>query len=391
VKKLLALVVPVFVLVACGKRGDPKPPVPIIPQATSDLVVTQRADNVILSWSYPALTTAGRSLTNVRRISIYRYDEELPVPAGGRDPNALQPGNVDPTQPQPQAQFARIPTISQVQFAKLSHRIYSIEKANFSTATSGAKLIYTDTPPTRSADGRPVRVNYAVVTEGGTAHSDYSNLAILVPLPVSVPPASLAATAKTEGVTLNWSAPTQTTTGTGGPIVIGYNIYRSAPGQAPGELAAPINPSLVTTTTFTDAPPYGEHEYRVTAVAASGPPLVQSDASAPARVTFKDLVAPPAPTGLEALVETGAVRLIWDPVQAPDLAGYRLYRTEGVGHVNIKEAGTIPLGPPVTTNSWVDSRADLGIAYKYAVTAIDKNGNESARVWTNWVVVPKTP
>ena len=46
---------------ACGKRGDPRPPVPVIPAATSDLVVTQRADRVLLSWAYPALTTAGKT------------------------------------------------------------------------------------------------------------------------------------------------------------------------------------------------------------------------------------------------------------------------------------------------------------------------------------------
>src|ERR687892_21149 len=77
VKKLVAVALLLFVF--CGKRGDPRPPVPVIPQATSDLVVAQRAGQVILSWSYPALTTAGRSLTDVRRISIYRYVESLPV------------------------------------------------------------------------------------------------------------------------------------------------------------------------------------------------------------------------------------------------------------------------------------------------------------------------
>ena len=74
-----------LLVLACGKRGDPKPPVPVIPQATTDLVVTQRAGQVILSWSYPALTTAGRSLTGIERISVYRYVEELPTSAFERD------------------------------------------------------------------------------------------------------------------------------------------------------------------------------------------------------------------------------------------------------------------------------------------------------------------
>jgi hypothetical protein len=391
VKKLSALV-SVFVLVACGKRGDPQPPVPIIPQATSDLVVTQRADNVILSWSYPALTTAGRSLTSVHRISIYRYDEELPVPAAGRDASSLQPGNVDPTQPQPLALFSRVPTITQVQFAKLSHRIYSIEKANLPAATAGAKLVYTDTPPTRSSDGRPVRVSYAVVTEGGTTRSDYSNLAILVPLPVAVPPASLTATAKPEGVALSWTAPAKTTGGASGPTIGGYNIYRTGVNEELAELPTPINPSPVMTTSYTDVPPYGEHAYRVTAVASASTPIVQSDPSQPVRVTFKDLVAPPQPTGLEPLIENNGIRLFWEPVNASDLAGYLIYRTEGTGHNPPRPVGTLKfVTTPQTETTYVNSPVTQGIAFRYGVTAIDKSGNESATTWTDWLVVPKTP
>ena len=88
------------------------------------------------------------------------------------------------------------------------------------------------------------------------------------------------------------------------------------------------------------------------------------------------------------------MRLVWDPVDAPDLAGYMVYRTEGVMQGDkIQEIPTVvPLmESPVTTTYFVDSKANIGIAYRYAVTARDKNGNESERVWTDWVVIPKTP
>ena len=86
------------------------------------------------------------------------------------------------------------------------------------------------------------------------------------------------------------------------------------------------------------------------------------------------------------------MRLVWNAVEAGDLAGYRLYRTEGVGHeTQIREAGTIPLGPVVTETYFRDARTDPGIAYRYAVTAVDKSGNESTRVLSGWVVTPKTP
>src|SRR6266498_3382915 len=76
VKRFLVVI---LIFLACGKRGDPRPPVPVIPKATSDLVVTQRSSKLVLSWSYPSLTTAGKSLPAVRRVTVYRYIEELPA------------------------------------------------------------------------------------------------------------------------------------------------------------------------------------------------------------------------------------------------------------------------------------------------------------------------
>lgn len=386
-RKLLAALF--LTLVACGKRGDPHPPVPVIPQPTSDLVVTQRANRVILSWSYPSLTTAGRSLTEIRRISVYRYSEDLPVAPGGRDPKTLLPGDIDATQPLPVALFSKIPTIPAAQFAKLSQRIDSIEKANLGSASTGTKLVFTDEPPFQTADGRPVRLTYAVVTEGASARSEFSNLVTLIPLTVAVPPSDLHADVKAEGVTLTWTRPSGAVV-TGDPFISGYNIYRSEPGQTPGEFDAPINPAPIKAESYTDVPAYGEHEYRVTAVAGA---RIQSDASTPVRVTFKDLVPPPAPASVTALLETKVVRLIWDPVEAPDLAGYRVYRSEGIGHENdIRDIGTVPLVNEIVTATTIsDPNANLGIAYRYGIAAIDKNGNESARVWTEWVVAPKTP
>jgi hypothetical protein len=340
---------------------------------------------VILAWSYPSLTTAGRSLTDVRRITVYRYSEELPV----RDPNTPLPGDIAPAEAPPVALFSKIPPIPAAQFVKLGQRVDSIEKANLGSASTGTKLIYTDEPPFQTADGRPVRLTYAVVTEGATARSEYSNLVTIVPLTVAVPPADLRADVKAEGVTLTWTRPSNAVV-TGDPFINGYNIFRTAAGQAPGEFDAPINAAPVKGETYTDVPAYGEHEYRVTAVAAE---RIQSDPTAPVRVTFKDLVAPPAPASVTALLETKVVRLLWDAVEASDLAGYRVYRAEGVGHESaIREIGVVPLVNEVVTGTTIsDPNVNLGIAYRYGVAAIDKNGNESGRVWTEWVVAPKTP
>lgn len=387
VKKLAALLI--LALVACGKRGDPKPPVPIIPKATSDLVVTQRGAKVILSWSYPSLTTAGRALPAFRRVTVYRYSEQLPTPQAGRDPNSMLPGDLDPTLPPAVAMFSKMPRLGPAPFLKLRQRVDSIESANLTGATVGARLNYEDTPPFHTSDGRPVRINYAIVTEG-EAQSDLSNLAVIVPIDVPTAPTSLTATAKPEGVILSWSKPAATLSGSDKPFIIGYNVYRS--GAQPDDLSTPVNPTPINATTYTDVAPYGTFTYHVTAVAAAANPRIESDPSEGASATFKDLLPPPQPASITALIEPKAIRLIWDAVDAPDLAGYKVYRTEGLGHGDVKEIGTIPLYTlPANTTRAIDPKADPGIAYRYSVSAVDKNGNESSRATTEWVVVPKTP
>ncbi len=369
-KRLLALVIILFAA-ACGKRGDPKPPVPIIPKATSDLVVTQRGTHLMLAWGYPSLTTAGKSLPKFARVVVYRYVEPLPVPPTGRDPNAILPGDIDPTVPPQIAQFSKVPALGPAQFTKLKERIDSIEGASLPASTAGSKLTYEDAPAFRSQDGRPVRITYAVVTEGIGTKSDLSNLVPIVPVDVPLPPSSLAAAAKPEGVVLTWTKPEKAATGSAKPFLLGYNVYRATAAEPFNELAVAVNPAPVKEPTYTDVPPYGTYQYRVTAVSAAGPPRIESEPSEPASATFKDLLPPPAPASVTALVETKSVRLVWDEVQAPDLAGYLVYRTEQ----NIK----IKLSPgPVTATHFSDISVDPGISYFYTVTAVDKSGNESA-------------
>ncbi|MDQ6802444.1 MAG: hypothetical protein M3041_16640 [Acidobacteriota bacterium] len=382
-----------ILVVACGKRGDPHPPVPVIPKAISDLVVAQRGPKVILSWSFPSLTTAGQKLGAIRRIVLYRYTEELPVGQPPRDSKSLLPGDIDPTVPTAVSLFAKVPPIGPQQFTRLRQRIDSIESADLPSATVGAKLVYEDSPPFHSSDGRAVRINYAAVTEGTIARSEMSNIATIVPIDVPMPPDSVTAAAKPEGIVLTWKAPEKAITGTEKPRVVGYNVYRTAPNQTADQLSTPVNPTPISKTTYTDVPAYGPYQYVVTAVSATGTQRIESDPSAAVTAQFKDLQPPSAPTGLTALVETKAVRLVWDAVDAPDLAGYRIWRTEGTGLQELKPVGKVPLAfdHPLTQTNYTDATVHPGISYFYEVSSVDKSGNESKPAKTDWVLVPKTP
>ena len=379
-------------LAGCGKRGDPHPPVPIIPKATSDLVVAQRGPKIIVAWSYPAMTTSGKSLAAIRRVVIYRYAEDLPVTQPARDANSIMSGDADSTTPRAISAFSKVPLLGPAQFLKLRTRLDSIEGANLPAASSGARLVYEDAPDFHAADGRPLRLTYVVVTEADTANSDLSNLATIVPIDVPLPPTDVVAAPAAEGVVLSWKAPEKVINGNEKPFLWGYNVYRWSEGQTPDELAAPINTSPVSRTTYTDAPPFGSFHYRVTAVSATAPARIESDPSAAVVASFKDLTPPPAPTGATALIETKAVRLLWDAVSAPDMAGYKVYRSEGSGQPLRVTAPRILLTPQaITAPNYRDTIPDPGISYFYEITAVDKSGNESKAAKTDWVLVPKTP
>jgi hypothetical protein len=79
-----------------------------------------------------------------------------------------------------------------------------------------------------------------------------------------------------------------------------------------------------------------------------------------------DVEAPPVPTGLTAGAGYGTVSLSWLPVDAADLAGYRVYRD-----------GTMAASVPANQTS-VSLTKLAGGTYSFTVSALDTAGNESA-------------
>ena len=109
----------------------------------------------------------------------------------------------------------------------------------------------------------------------------------------------------------------------------------------------------------------------------------------------EDTVPPAFVTELEAYVHVGTspnVALHWKPGTEPDLAGYRIYRSEfrytsasvkrGTSRVEALELDV------VTTSTFVDENVIVGASYRYAVAAIDAAGNESPRAFMAVLVAP---
>ena len=83
-RALLALLVaPALILAACGKKGDPEPPLRTSPQTTTKLSVAQRGGDLLLELPYPTTTSAGQALVGIERVEVYATT--VPVPESSMD------------------------------------------------------------------------------------------------------------------------------------------------------------------------------------------------------------------------------------------------------------------------------------------------------------------
>ena len=62
--------------------------------------------------------------------------------------------------------------------------------------------------------------------------------------------------------------------------------------------------------------------------------------------------------------------MTWEPSREPDLRGYQVYRAEAPGAL-------VKLGDPTVEVTYSDKAVGHAKRYLYAVSALDKQGNES--------------
>jgi predicted small lipoprotein YifL len=328
----------VIALSGCGRKGAPLPPIVEVPQTTNDLAVYQQEQQAILTWSYPQLTQAGHTLSDLARVEVWR----LEVPPG-------------------QEAALTGPTAEETRRQLLLTRgavVARLEGESLRQATRGAALVHGDPLPAQDAAASSM-FWYAVRSRrrDGTP-SALSNVANWRPRPVPSAVVGLAAEPGADGITLSWPAEAGTS----------YLVERRAQAAAaPWEL---IVPTGVAGAGFTDrtATQRQSWRYRVRAVAdgARGP------ASAEIEVPYPD-VYPPAPAeALLCLPEATLVRISWQPSPEPAVH-YALFRRVG-------EGGWEQVLPFTTGTEHIDRDPPAG-ELTYAVKTYDDETNEAPPIF----------
>lgn len=351
---LVWLLAAVVLLPACGRKGDPAPPLRFIPAPTQDLTVAQQGRELVLTLAYPQATEAGHALPDLHWIEVWELTRDLPAAAPAEEPGEAE----EPASP-------RTPTPQE--FETNAELEQTFQGEELSRSVVGERLVFRRPLPD---DAPPLPQAWTYGTRSATSDRDvsrFSNLATLVPLyPPPEPPTGFEVEPQAQGIEVRWQ-PAEIPEGAGAPV--GYHVYRRDPrsrfwGQ-PLTLAPPAETRYLDTTALV-----GEsYVYGVTTV-VSATPLVESAPGGASEIEYLDRFPPTAPAEPVALVETGRVRLVWEAPAAADLAGYHVYRRRpGAEPEQLTEA-------PIPRTEYTDRQVATGETFLYQVTAVDRAGNE---------------
>ena len=390
----------VFSVVSCGKKGAPLPPLVKLPAPPADLAATRRGDTVDVTFSVPSVNTDGTRPANVRRAEVYAITAPEAVPplsdadllkygarVGSvevktpRDPNltadADDPSDeVDP----PEGAGLNQGALARIKEPLTRELLTPVAVPRDKNAPAPPRDAPADGPLLGPSGAVPLRTYAAFGTSTRGRKGPLSKRVTVPLLPPPPPPSDATMIYDETTITLTWRAagapPATDDAGVlpsrplGAPRpTITYNVYDATNADAPVKLTtAPLEASKYADKRIV----WGEKRcYVVVAAETIGGATIESlPTSAPCRVLV-DTFPPAAPKELKAISSEGAINLIWEPNAEKDLAGYIVLR--GVEPAeNLQQITPEPIVEP----SFRDG-VQPGVAYVYAVRAVDKAGNTS--------------
>lgn len=338
-----------LLVVACGRVGDPLPPIKnraLVPEA---LKVAQRGDALLLTWPKPGSVALESS--RVTRAEILRRDERADDPL-------------------------RLPEERFLEEARVIGSIKTSEMVANETRT----LQFADPLPSGQAgnqNNEALRYRYAIrYVKASGAPLPLSNYAVVEPFTkVARPPKEVKLEQTQESIKLSWPEPAANIDDSTPPFVIGYNIYRRSKNQV---FDKPLNSVPVNATSYEDRQfKFGnEYYYQVRSVSQGKEAAIESPPSPEFSIVARDTFAPVTTTNITGAAAGGIVSLFWPANTERDLKGYLVYRAERKDQPRAE--WQLLTRAPITTTTFRDDRAQAGKTYYYYILAVDDAGNESS-------------
>ena len=386
----------------CGNKRPPKPPPRMVAAATTDLVVSQRGNELQFAFSYPAVTIGGLPLPGLEAVELWRYTRPLVPPppeeeegetAAAEEAEAEvveEPEEDEPQATAPPLLFRRPVATATVraedrvavdprEFVALAAIEQRIEGPELQAAISGDRILLRlplgELPAAEVPEEERDIELFAVITVSAPKGlgSEISNVVKILPRTPPDAPSRIETEPSAEGINVVWQSEDP---------AVGFRVYRRE--AASRVYGTPIAEPAPEARSHRDATALfgSRYVYSVTSVSQTAP-LVESALATEREVQYEDRYPPAPPSGLIVLAEPGRARILWEPSPAGDLAGYLVYRraTDGSGFERLTAEPGLEL-------EYLDATVSSGRAYSYYVSAVDRNGNESEASETVDVEVP---
>lgn len=334
----LALALLAGVPLACGKKGEPLPPLRYVPQAAADLAVRQVGTELIVRVAYPKTTTAGSPLPELEAVELWQLERLLP----------------------PSGEAAKVEARQFAPAAKLKARF---TRPEITSLTTGDRLELRFPAPAAFGERKDLTFAVRFLGPGGEL-SDFSNLATVAPAAPPPPPTGLALEAAPGGIVVRWV--------TAGEGIGGFRIYRRLAEERSYGLPVGIVTGDQKEYRDTSAALDRRYIYAVTAVAA-GSAATESGLAAEREIDYRDRFPPPPPLSPLALTEPGQARISWTPGATTEPLRYHVYRRDDPAG----EWRRLTAEPTAEAN-YLAAGLVTGKVYAFRITSLDTSGNESA-------------
>ena len=339
----LGLIIFSQLLVSCGKRKPPLPPVERISQKVT-ISGFQRGGKVFINWTMPARNADDSSVQNINRADVYRLAQPVTTPLN----------------------------LTEEDFTKLSTIIASVPIAE---EDFGLKQItYTDD---LEFAGQAARLIYAIrfVNKSGQKAA-FSNFLLVEPAArIAEAPTELTADSTENALILKWNPPDKNVDDSTPANILGFNIYRSKSGNKTFEKlnGTPINDLDYSDESFDFGQTY-EYFVRTVSLGTAGD-TVESVDSGKVTVSPVDIFAPTAPSAITIAAAPNNLAVFFATNPEKDIVGYRIYKTTNPDQP--KSEWTLLTAQILDRNTFQDTDVVSGTTYYYYITAIDNAGNIS--------------
>jgi predicted small lipoprotein YifL len=339
-KKIFPLFLLVMVFSSCGKKG----PLVLEPEnvqpAVENFQVRQIGGQIELAWKFPGQLADKKGLFEIAQVSkVYVYHAIL-------KPEEAPPADIF------------------IKKAELLAKLKASEIKGLGQDSPSCRFSFKN----KELQGKTHA--FALAYFYGRKKSVSGPPQILKTLITPPPVQDLKVSRQGKIVILNWSKPVVPDKDHSVLPINGYRIYRKISGVN-GELDfRPISPEKVINEYFhdLDTGTDGEYEYQVSCCLEE---RVESAPSNMVKIKIQDTFPPDIPGNLVIFTAKDQIFLTWETVPDVDLAFYRVYRK-----FSEKEDFKL-LADNVTDNFFRDKQVAPGKLYIYAISAVDKKGNES--------------